>query len=689
MASDTIDLAAYDEQPRQEDGNSKPRSLSRIFEGWRLQISVSTAAATVILSINITSLLIIRAKFPLVHDSVSFYTGSCQVAGRLAIAAHFIINIMSTILQTASNFSMQCLNSPTREEVDVAHSKSIWLDIGTPSVRNIFRGSKAKGALWMLLALSSFPLHMIWNSAVFETKVTNQCAVVLATEDFTRGADWQIPSKFDNKTGYGAGFHDIIEHLQQQIIQNQLERLTVEACFQAYNTDILPSRSHLVIIANKSSIESPILGVWENEYNFTAVPFTWLFSSTHPMKSNRYYDDDTLYGDITLRTCYSQPVAEKCRANLVPLFMLLVIVANSIKIMSFILTLYITRRETPFCTLGDAIQSFLERPDVYTKGRCISAHHDYMKRAREQSEWSPRPPSSGDLWTGGCEFWFAALRKRHILAYTALLFVVLLVGGSWSAYKIEGDRGGSGLSLASSIDPDSSYDLIFNLSERRILSSFIIANIPQVMISYIYLGLNYIMTTMLAMREWCSYSAAVRMPPKGLRVSSPVPDTEQRSTYFLSMPFKWAIPLNIVILLVHWLVSEAYHLVQVESYTNNPRIAPAVFSEMYLCISYKLIWAIIIPIAGGSYTMLVAIGLFKMYPEGMPPAGICSASIAAACQPSRVQIDGSTVQFPNDLAHKKLKWGITQDPDETSGGIGHATFSADDVLPLKKGKLYA
>lgn len=154
----------------------------------------------------------------------------------------------------------------------------------------------------------------------------------------------------------------------------------------------------------------------------------------------------------------------------------------------------------------------------------------------------------------------------------------------------------------------------------------------------------------------------------------------------LIFSFKWGVPLNIVLLVIHWLVSEAYHLVQVNSYTNNPKVATAVISEIYLCISYQLIWAIIIPIAGGSYTVLVTIVLLKMYHKGMSLAGICSASIAAACQPSRIQIDGSTGHFPHDLAHEKLKWGVTHDPDETLDGIGHATFSAGYVFSIDRGK---
>lgn len=74
----------------------------------------------------------------------------------------------------------------------------------------------------------------------------------------------------------------------------------------------------------------------------------------------------------------------------------------------------------------------------------------------------------------------------------------------------------------------------------------------------------------------------------------------------------------------------------------------------------------------------------------MPLAGCCSASIAAACQPSRLACDvsGSNKSFPSDLAEKKLKWGVVERPEQSEFGIGHATFSADDVPPLEEETMY-
>lgn len=51
----------------------------------------------------------------------------------------------------------------------------------------------------------------------------------------------------------------------------------------------------------------------------------------------------------------------------------------------------------------------------------------------------------------------------------------------------------------------------------------------------------------------------------------------------------------------------------------------------------------------------------------MPLAGCCSASIAAACQPSRLGCDasGSIKCFPSDLVEKKLKWGVVERPERS------------------------
>jgi hypothetical protein len=68
---------------------------------------------------------------------------------------------LSTVLLSGSNYCMQCLSAPSREEVNAAHAKGKWLDIGIPSVHNLKSISMKKVGLWWCLGLSSVPLHLM------------------------------------------------------------------------------------------------------------------------------------------------------------------------------------------------------------------------------------------------------------------------------------------------------------------------------------------------------------------------------------------------------------------------------------------------------------------------------------------------------------------------------------------------
>lgn len=74
---------------------------------------------------------------------------------------HFTINALSTALLGASNYCAQLLVAPTRKEVDNAHSKKTWLDIGIQSFRNLRKVNLKRRTLWVLLMLSSGLLHLL------------------------------------------------------------------------------------------------------------------------------------------------------------------------------------------------------------------------------------------------------------------------------------------------------------------------------------------------------------------------------------------------------------------------------------------------------------------------------------------------------------------------------------------------
>lgn len=74
---------------------------------------------------------------------------------------HFAINVLSTILLGSSNYCAQLLVAPTRKEVDKAHKRHKWFDIGVQSTRNLWRIDKKRRITWFCLMISSGLLHLV------------------------------------------------------------------------------------------------------------------------------------------------------------------------------------------------------------------------------------------------------------------------------------------------------------------------------------------------------------------------------------------------------------------------------------------------------------------------------------------------------------------------------------------------
>lgn len=87
----------------------------------------------------------------------NLYSGDCNTVKKANIGVHLIINILSTLILSASNLCLQLIAAPTRNEIDRAHEKGVWLDIGVPSLRNLRHISRGSRVMWFLLAFSSLP----------------------------------------------------------------------------------------------------------------------------------------------------------------------------------------------------------------------------------------------------------------------------------------------------------------------------------------------------------------------------------------------------------------------------------------------------------------------------------------------------------------------------------------------------
>jgi hypothetical protein len=258
------------------------------------------------------------------------------------------------------------------------------------------------------------------------------------------------------------------------------------------------------------------------------------------------------------------------------------------------------------------------------------------------------PPVSSSPW----HFIYFAKSTRF---YTALisLIVGLIAGIHPGMYAFS-----TGIGFGSSLN-----------SYPTILSS---AATTASLMNVLYNGL---FTAMMLVGEWNSFSQH-RQP---LRVTSPIGD--QINNYYLTIPYRYAVPLLALTGTFHWLISESFFLVSITAF-NGLDIQPAdsVFGIGYSALAILL--AIIVCF------LLIAILTYKSvqrYKLGMPVAGSCSAVISAACHKAEGE----------DMPQlRKVMWGVVKGSGEigtwkVGEGSGHCAFSSELVAPPIPGRLYA
>lgn len=197
------------------------------------------------------------------------------------------------------------------------------------------------------------------------------------------------------------------------------------------------------------------------------------------------------------------------------------------------------------------------------------------------------------------------------------------------------------------------------------------ANLPQLIVSFLYFLYNGLFTSMLQGLEWNQYS----YQKKGLRVSAR-PQGSQRTTYFLQLPYRYGVPLMFLAGVLHWLVSQSIFLVNVE--VNVPLLgmytsgAPYNARPMHLdrfdgldmvTCGYSPT-AIVTTIVFCVFLALFALltGLRRYKSKTPPIVGSSSELIAAACHFPR----GG---FEEGAAHKQLQWGLIRSYEDSCYGF--------------------
>ncbi|KAJ4256234.1 hypothetical protein NW762_009313, partial [Fusarium torreyae] len=179
--------------------SSEENSTSDVGHGsrrpaWLRLATINITLLTVLALILLAVLIYGCVRAGSLDAAFILFQGPCSRSQTINIAVHLLLNIFSTLILASSNFFMQVINAPSRDVVDHAHARSGWVNIGVPSVRNFIYIGPAKFACWIILACTSIPIHLFFNSLVFQVaEVRSDFGMTIATEDFLGGASYHQP----------------------------------------------------------------------------------------------------------------------------------------------------------------------------------------------------------------------------------------------------------------------------------------------------------------------------------------------------------------------------------------------------------------------------------------------------------------------------------------------------------------
>ena len=163
--SPPVGLSTQDPEFAQE----RSKSFSSIWKpvwytGWHTGVlaSATSVVAVLIINVSLTIYVATNPEYRMEYSIRTLYRGSCDKSRTIGLWLHLVINTLSTLLLSGSNYTQQCLAAPTRREIDATHAKRRWMDIGVPSVRNLFRIKLERRFLWIVIGLTSIPLHLLY-----------------------------------------------------------------------------------------------------------------------------------------------------------------------------------------------------------------------------------------------------------------------------------------------------------------------------------------------------------------------------------------------------------------------------------------------------------------------------------------------------------------------------------------------
>jgi hypothetical protein len=587
------------------------------------------------------------------------------------------------------------------------------------SMRNLRKLRGIKVFLSLILALTSLPIHLVFNSAVFTADSTTNYSVALVNQRFLDGGSFTITQALQDRAAVigskpnnpGTSFEEQLAAMQRIFARDatsrgpaQFEILRNRECIDAYGNGYTSGRSLLLLFTNETNADDIHDTVfWWDYAGGTANDHTWICNDVggSPCDVTAAAGNATRWTVHGMRVdhCVSKLEEEHCKLQFSTNIMYAVIVMNMLKVMVMLVALY-WRSDPALVTVGDGIASFLDEPDATTAGRCLVGYRETQKGPlRFKGIASGQTSYPVTYVAGGKQRWHLALGTKYWKANIGVFVIAIVAAGILlvvSAVIISPDlpRGQSAFSFRNWKGDRPTAHLVLHWLHQgpgeELVAAVVLANMPQFVVSCLYLAYNGIFTCMLQCYEYSQFGAPPKKPlrvttPKGkqrehwhpLSLYPPRLTVQTGSTYFLSLPYRYSLPLMAASLLLHWLVSQSFFLARIDSYGVKAN------GEVYYQHSSSQIGYSCLPILVAILLALAFLGtLFfmsmRVLATDIPIVASCSAAIAAACHRPEKDVDA---------AYLPVWWGeVIVDSRST---VGHCCFTNTYVKDLTNGRSYA
>lgn len=383
------------------------------------------------------------------------YQGDCTTVGNLNLWIHLLINLLSTGMLSASNYCMQLQAAPTRQNVQDAHRADKWMDIGVPSLRNLWLINRWRRLTWFVLALSSLPIHLLFNSAVFQSLTSFDYTVAVVKDSFVNGSTWDLATAEENRSGDPGwdesrvnppdNYTRIIQDMQAGAINGSYIFKNLSDCFDIYDDYFAPQANVLVFVKNDSIQDPPTdslllyVGIiprsddWGK--NMWALENgTSRFILKSPAKPVTKWFIGKPHYEVDHCLVQQPPITNKvCRFEYSPWIMYIVCTFNLVKALIMSSTWILRKWQASerrasdkqiLYTLGDAIASFMAVPDKETIGLCLATKDNFVRRRRWRQKLTKKPMEEAKkdvkrTWTNTKMRWMSAASLQR--------WVVLLI----------------------------------------------------------------------------------------------------------------------------------------------------------------------------------------------------------------------------------------------------------------------